>query len=721
MTGPLCFRAFTSYDNSNYIQFYMRMKQKLFSILALLLVAATSAWAQWTGGTHTATANENLNAINVSDDATLTINQGVTVTVNGGITVASGKTLTVTGGGTLVANGANGANGATGETGNAGGTAIAGNVIINGVGLTVTATGGQGGEGGGGGEGSDGDTGNPGGEGGTGGNGSTGGNGGSAFSGAVTIYAGSVTATGGQGGYGGTGGDGGHGGNGYDGGNGGKGGTGGTGGNGGNGGHAFAGTLTVFGGNVNAYGGGSGYGGSDGPCGPGGNGYDGGADGEDGEPGEMGEDGSDGVAYASNVTFQAATHTMTDGTDNITEATGKKTVIITSPDVLPAPPTYAITLAEGTEDADKWTISPNPAEAGSPVTATYSGDKKVKSVKAVKKAVDPLTVPMTIEAITAGTISVSDPKAGMQYSKNGGAKTAVTTSIDVAAGDKVQFYGNGTSITSYGASPSTIITGSGDGFTCKVYGNIMSLVDEENFATATTLSADYTFRALFNGNTTLTDASGLLLPATQLASSCYYAMFMGCTALTTAPELPATQLAASSYYYMFRGCTALTAAPELPATTLANSCYYSMFYNCYALTAAPALPATQLAESCYNQMFRGCTALTTAPALPAMQLVSSCYRSMFMGCTVLTTAPVLPATQLAPSCYYQMFINCSKLATVTCLATSGIGTNSTTDWLTGAGTDAEDTKTVYTSSSASWPMNNNNGIPTGWERVNVDN
>ena len=611
MTGPLCFRAFTSYDNSNYIQFYMRMKQKLFSILALLLVAATSAWAQWTGGTHTATANENLNAINVSDDATLTINQGVTVTVNGGITVASGKTLTVTGGGTLVANGANGANGATGETGNAGGTAIAGNVIINGVGLTVTATGGQGGEGGGGGEGSDGDTGNPGGEGGTGGNGSTGGNGGSAFSGAVTIYAGSVTATGGQGGYGGTGGDGGH----------------------------------------------------------GGNGYDGGADGEDGEPGEMGEDGSDGVAYASNVTFQAATHTMTDGTDNITEATGKKTVIITSPDVLPAPPTYAITLAEGTEDADKWTISPNPAEAGSPVTATYSGDKKVKSVKAVKKAVDPLTVPMTIEAITAGTISVSDPKAGMQYSKNGGAKTAVTTSIDVAAGDKVQFYGNGTSITSYGASPSTIITGSGDGFTCKVYGNIMSLVDEENFATATTLSADYTFRALFNGNTTLTDASGLLLPATQLASSCYYAMFMGCTALTTAPELPATQLAASCYYYMFRGCTALT----------------------------------------------------TAPALPAMQLVSSCYRSMFMGCTVLTTAPVLPATQLAPSCYYQMFINCSKLATVTCLATSGIGTNSTTDWLTGAGTDAEDTKTVYTSSSASWPMNNNNGIPTGWERVNVDN
>ena len=287
------------------------------------------------------------------------------------------------------------------------------------------------------------------------------------------------------------------------------------------------------------------------------------------------------------------------------------------------------------------------------------------SVRLVQ-AVDPLAVPLTIEAITAGTISVSNPKDGMQYSKNGGAKTAVTTSIEVAAGDKVQFYGNGTSITSYYG---TKITGSGDDFTCKVYGNIMSLVDEENFATATTLSADYTFRALFNGNTTLTDASGLLLPATQLASSCYYAMFMGCTALTTAPELPATQLASNCYYSMFMGCSALTAAPALPATQLANSCYRQMFYNC----------------------------------------------------TTLTASPVLPATQLASNCYYRMFIDCSRLATVTCLATSGINvTNSTKEWLNGAGTDAEGTKTIYTSSSAEWPSGNN-GIPSGWEHENIDN
>jgi len=53
----------------------------------------------------------------------------------------------------------------------------------------------------------------------------------------------------------------------------------------------------------------------------------------------------------------------------------------------PAPPTYSVTLAEGTEDGDKWTISPTEAAEGATVTVTYSGDKKVKSVKAVKKAV----------------------------------------------------------------------------------------------------------------------------------------------------------------------------------------------------------------------------------------------------------------------------------------------------------------------------------------------
>ena len=51
---------------------------------------------------------------------------------------------------------------------------------------------------------------------------------------------------------------------------------------------------------------------------------------------------------------------------------------------LAAPPIYAITLAEGTEEAKNW-IVPAEAEEGATVTVTYEGTRKVKSVKAVKK------------------------------------------------------------------------------------------------------------------------------------------------------------------------------------------------------------------------------------------------------------------------------------------------------------------------------------------------
>jgi len=284
----------------------------------------------------------------------------------------------------------------------------------------------------------------------------------------------------------------------------------------------------------------------------------------------------------------------------------------------------------------------------------------------------PYNTPLTMEALTDGTIVIKLPKAG-KYTLNGGTKTAINPgtdgdgddtkfTINVTAGDKVAFYGVGTSITQYGAeysSDCTQITG-GDA-EVRVYGNIMSLVDEENYGSVTALSSEYTFRYLFNGNTKLKDASLLLLPATTLNTKCYAYMFNGCSALTAVPALPATTLVTGCYNGMFSGCKALTAAPALPATTLAESCYSFMFYGCEALTAAPALKAETLAKDCYGSMFRGCKALATAPALPATTMVDDCYNSMFNGCEELTTAPELPATTLALRCYNGMFNGCKAL------------------------------------------------------------
>lgn len=286
--------------------------------------------------------------------------------------------------------------------------------------------------------------------------------------------------------------------------------------------------------------------------------------------------------------------------------------------------------------------------------------------------------PLTLEAITDGTIVVKNPQTGMQFSLNGGAKQAVTTdAIPVAVGDKVQFYGNGTSITAYyildspSNDPANDTNISGGTAKVKVYGNIMSLVDETGYETATELTGDFAFGRLFNGNTMLTDISDLQLPATNLTRACYQNLFQGCTGLTTIPEalLPATTLANQCYQSMFQGCANLTTLPEklLPATEMKPSCYATMFYLCTGLTTVPEklLPAKTLANNCYQSLFQGCTDLTTAPALPATNLANSCYSQMFYGCKKLEQTPHLAAetSALKEQCYYGMFENCIGLTT----------------------------------------------------------
>ena len=65
---------------------------------------------------------------------------------------------------------------------------------------------------------------------------------------------------------------------------------------------------------------------------------------------------------------------------------------------------YKVSVKEGTEDATSWTIAPAEATttgvaAGTEVKATYGGMKKVKSVKAVKKAAAPAEETYKIEGV----------------------------------------------------------------------------------------------------------------------------------------------------------------------------------------------------------------------------------------------------------------------------------------------------------------------------------
>ena len=352
----------------------------------------------------------------------------------------------------------------------------------------------------------------------------------------------------------------------------------------------------------------------------------------------------------------------------------------------------------------------------------------VMGAKAQSGDASMLETPLTFEAITGGSIYIIRPQ-GQKYTVNGGDKQTAPTNgnnyaIAVNAGDIVQFYGSGTSIQSYEKKGFWL----SDETEVYVYGNVMSLIDEENFSTNTTLTAERCFWQLFyyisNRPNKIYNhpTKKLLLPATTLTTQCYYEMFRECPKLTTAPELPATTLADLCYSLMFYNCTSLTTGPsELPATTLTTRCYEGMFLKCSSLTTAPALPATTLASACYNTMFCECTSLTTAPELPATTLAKECYKGMFYKCYSLTTAPVLPAPTMVSGCYSGMFEECSSLTALTCLATSGFNANSggqTYRWLAGVASPGTFTMHkdagIYNAIKPGWGLNSQSGIPNGW-------
>ena len=273
-----------------------------------------------------------------------------------------------------------------------------------------------------------------------------------------------------------------------------------------------------------------------------------------------------------------------------------------------------------------------------------------------KELVDDITKPLTFKATQDGsTVALTrkgSPSGSFQTSRDGGSTWTdytIGSKITLNTDDEVSFRAKAdrTEVQSDKNYFSFQMTGK-----IEAWHNVMSLYRTNDFATYKSV-VDYAFRQLFDGCTSLVKAP--VLPATTLASNCYYGMFNGCRSLKSAPALQATTLAVNCYVRMFEGCTSLTKAPELPATTLSDGCYGNMFNGCRSLTKAPELPATTLAYYCYREMFKGCTSLTKAPRLPATTLAEYCCYHMFDGCTSLTEAHELPATTLVPNCYEFMF------------------------------------------------------------------
>ena len=123
-----------------------------------------------------------------------------------------------------------------------------------------------------------------------------------------------------------------------------------------------------------------------------------------------------------------------------------------------------------------------------------------------------------------------------------------------------------------------------------------------------TVMADSCYSYMFQGCTGIeTVPDDYLTSITSLASNCFYAMFSGCENLPSVVPLPNAPLAPYCYALMFDSCRFKDVQNNyLPATTLATGCYYAMFAENPNLETTPDLPAEVMVDECYEGMFYKC-------------------------------------------------------------------------------------------------------------------
>lgn len=241
----------------------------------------------------------------------------------------------------------------------------------------------------------------------------------------------------------------------------------------------------------------------------------------------------------------------------------------------------------------------NNGELNKPYVAIVSGNLDYNTVE---NQPDYSQIPLTFEILSDGNISwlsKFNVDVTIEYSKNGGAWTSITSSnsgggddssssspdssgsggggttgtlIPVVTGDIVQFrgtdhlngnatfqtttaqinvYGNINSLitTGYATNPESVVLSTNE------YSSLFAVGDGDSFPAVNVISAE-----------------NLVLPSTTLAAWCYDCMFYGCSSLTTAPTLPATTLTEACYVNMFEGCSNLNYIKCLATDISASNC-----------------------------------------------------------------------------------------------------------------------------------------------------
>lgn len=225
------------------------------------------------------------------------------------------------------------------------------------------------------------------------------------------------------------------------------------------------------------------------------------------------------------------------------------------------------------------------SENGIKNKAVYSQYMNNEDIQSIKNYLYLSSIPLTLRATASGNILWKSPTTQfhgrIDYKKNNDSWINITSTyggaqIPVTAGDVIQ-------LKNYylPSHPSSMGCSIGTSENCKIhaYGNIMSLLYGDSFAGKIELINNYEFDGFFYGCEGLQDAGDLIMPATLLTTSCYLAMFSGCSNLVVAPTLPALSLVDRCYTSMFRDCSKLSNVVIHAENISAESCLGNWMLN----------------------------------------------------------------------------------------------------------------------------------------------
>lgn len=196
-------------------------------------------------------------------------------------------------------------------------------------------------------------------------------------------------------------------------------------------------------------------------------------------------------------------------------------------------------------------------------------------------------------------------------------------------------------------------------------GNILSIIDNDNKETITTLS-DYKLYGFFSNQTHLISSSNMNIGnVTTLSGGSFERTFEGCTSMVDSPNL--SSLTSANIHRSFSGCTSLVVPPDF--SNITSGSFDNAFSGCTSLVVPPDFSGLTIlggnsVDERYTcrQLFDGCTSLSTPPDFSNLTSAGQyCFYGAFYDCTSLTESPNFSNVT---SAYASAFESCFRNSSV---------------------------------------------------------